>query len=137
MSGCSYLGGDARVAGFEAMRPSVIVVDDDGAFRDLASRMLAGMGFAVVAELGTFAAAVAAADELRPDAALIDVHLPDGDGVALARQLAALPSRARVVLTSSDVDAVSASAARDAGAVGFIAKVDLPSESLRAMLAGE
>jgi CheY-like chemotaxis protein len=137
MSGCSYLRGQGLLPRFEPMRPSVIVVDDDDAFRGLASRMLAGMGLAVVAEVATVAAAVAAADELRPDAALVDIGLPDGHGLALARQLAALPSRPRVVLTSSDPDAVSAAAARDAGAVGFIAKADLPSGSLQRMLAGE
>jgi CheY-like chemotaxis protein len=118
------------------MGHSVIVVDDDDAFRRLASRMLAGMGLAVVAEIGTVAAAVAAADGLRPHAALVDVNLPDGDGVDLARHLAALPWSPRVVLTSSDPDAVSQAAAREAGAVAFIAKADLPNESLRRMLAG-
>ena len=44
------------------------------------------MGMEVVAEAGTVASAVTAAAELRPDAALVDVGLPDGDGVTLARR---------------------------------------------------
>ena len=37
------------------------------------------------------ATGLAATTELRPDAVLVDVGLPDGDGIALARELAALP----------------------------------------------
>ena len=67
----------------------------------LAVRVLARMGLAVVGEAGDVAAAAAAAAELRPDAALVDVGLPDGDGIELAQQLVALPWQPRVVLTSS------------------------------------
>ena len=72
---------------------SVLVVDDDAIFRALARRMLGDCGLAVVGEAETVAAGMAAASELRPDAALVDVGLPDGDGIALARELAALPWR--------------------------------------------
>lgn len=119
-----------------AMSFSVLVVDDDLAFRGLATRMLVAMGLEVIAEAGTCAAAEAAAAQLRPDAALVDVGLPDGDGVALAERLAALPWSPRVVLTSSDRDASSPSAARGVGAMGFVAKDDLLSGTLRALLVG-
>lgn len=118
------------------MSCSVLVVDDDRDFRDLATRMLAGMGLAVVAEAGTCAEAAAAAAALRPDAALVDVGLPDGDGLVLARRLAALPWRPRVVLTSSDPDAATMAVARSIGAAGFIAKAELPNGSVRRMLDG-
>jgi CheY-like chemotaxis protein len=116
---------------------SVLLVDDDDAFRGLASRMLAGMGLTVVAEAATVAEAVAAAEALRPDAALVDIGLPDGDGLALARRLTALPWRPRVLLTSSDRDAATPEHARDAGAVGFLAKDELPNGTLRALLTGD
>ena len=119
------------------MRCSVLLVDDDREFRGLAGRMLADMGLAVVAEAGTCAAAAVAAAELRPHAALVDVGLPDGDGVALAQQLAALPWRPRVVVTSSDPDAADSVTIRCIGATGFLAKEDLPNGSLRTLLAGE
>jgi CheY-like chemotaxis protein len=119
------------------MRLSVLVVDDDHAFRELAIRMLEGMGLHVVGEAGTFAAGAAAAVELRPDAALVDVRLPDGDGFRLAERLAALPWGPRIVVTSSDPDSDAPEAALRAGAVGFVAKADLPDGSLRRMLAGE
>jgi CheY-like chemotaxis protein len=115
---------------------SILVVDDDDAFRGLASRMIAGMRLGRVAEAATVATALAAAVELRPCAALVDVGLPDGDGVTLATELSSLPWAPRIVLTSSDPDAVSPASAVRAGAVGFVPKEDLASGKLRAMLEG-
>jgi DNA-binding NarL/FixJ family response regulator len=119
------------------MSRTVLVVDDDPDFRRLAARMLRAMGMEVVAEAGTVASALKAAADLRPDAALVDVGLPDGDGVTLAGELAALPWRPRIVLTSSDPDATSPESARSVGAAGFIAKDRLPDGTLRSMLADE
>jgi DNA-binding NarL/FixJ family response regulator len=120
-----------------AMPPTVLVVDDDGDFRVLAVRMLVGMGLDVVGEADTLDSGFAAASRLRPECALIDVNLPDGNGVDLAERLVALPWRPRVVLTSSDPDATSDAAVRRLGAVGFIAKDELPTGALGTMLAGE
>ena len=89
------------------MRPSVLVVDDDPVFRDLARRLLAADGLEVVAEAESLAGALDAAHALRPDAVLVDIDLPDGDGLTLARRLSALPWRPRIVLTSTDPDAAS------------------------------
>jgi len=119
------------------MACSVLVVDDDRDFRRLAARMLASLELAVVGEAGTVAEAEALAAELRPDAALVDVGLPDGDGLELAERLAALPWRPRVVITSSDAEATSPAGARALGAIGFVAKGNLLNGSLRGMLTGE
>jgi CheY-like chemotaxis protein len=114
----------------------VLVIDDDATFRELAVSMLEGMGLSVVGEADTVAAGAAAANELRPQAALVDVALPDGSGVALASELAALPWRPRIVLTSVDAEAVTEVRARSAGAAAFIAKHDLPDSRLRSLLVG-
>src|SRR4051812_15691507 len=66
---------------------SVLVVDDDATFRQLAIRLLAGLGYRVVGEAGSVAEALVRADELRPDAVLVDIGLPDGDGFSLTQQL--------------------------------------------------
>jgi DNA-binding NarL/FixJ family response regulator len=94
------------------------------------------MGLAVVGEAGTVEAATRAANTLRPESALVDVGLPDGDGVTLAGMLASLPWRPRIVLTSSDPDATTPADARSVGAASFIAKDDLPESGLRALLTG-
>jgi DNA-binding NarL/FixJ family response regulator len=117
-----------------AMNGSVLVVDDDPAFRHLAQRILDAFGFAVVGEAPTGAAALSAAGALRPDAVLVDVGLPDTDGVALARELTALPWRPRVVLTSTNAEAATASEVRSSGAEAFVPKNELPGAELGELL---
>ena len=116
---------------------SVLVVDDDPEFRKLAGRLLAASGLTVVGEADSVAAALAAAARLEPSAVLVDVELPDGDGVTLARELAALPWRPRVVLTSIDGDITTTDEARNAGARAFVHKTELPNAPLAQLLGGE
>ena len=118
------------------MTTSVLVIDDDPAFRHLAVRMLEGIGLSVVGEADTVEAAGEAARALRPEAALVDVGLPDGSGVTLAVELAGLPWGPRIVLTSNDRGAVSEELVRSSGAAAFIAKEDLAGSRLRALLTG-
>jgi DNA-binding NarL/FixJ family response regulator len=118
------------------MHRSVLVVDDDPAFRELAHRLLSAFGLVVAGEAASVAAAMAAAASLRPGAALVDVQLPDGDGVSLARELTALPWRPRVVLTSSDAEAATPADVRSSGAEAFVPKDLLPNASLAHLLGG-
>jgi CheY-like chemotaxis protein len=118
------------------MQCRVLVVDDDAAFRELASALLRDAGLDVAGEASTYAEGAAAADALRPDAALVDVGLPDGDGLELARRIAALPWSPRVLVTSSDADATTDEAARELGAVAFLPKTELANGSLRELLTG-
>jgi CheY-like chemotaxis protein len=113
---------------------SVLVVDDDARFRDLATRVLAGWGHVVIGEAGSVEEALARAAELRPDTALVDIGLPDGDGFSLTRQLRVLPCPPRVILISSDSDRANAPAARRAGACGFFPKDELSDPALRRLL---
>jgi CheY-like chemotaxis protein len=119
------------------MAPSVLVVDDDPVFRDLARRVLAADGLTVVAEAESVASAIDVAHAVRPDAVLVDVGLPDGDGITLARRLASLPWRPRIVLTSTDADAASAEDLRRSGAGAFVAKHELPNAPLDRLLASD
>jgi CheY-like chemotaxis protein len=118
------------------MKCRVLVVDDDAAFRELASALLRALDLELVGEADTFAAGEASAQALRPDAALVDVGLPDGDGIELAQRIAALPWGPRVVLTSSDADVVTDARARALGAAGFLPKTELANGSLRSLLTG-
>jgi CheY-like chemotaxis protein len=116
---------------------SVLVVDDDACFRDLAARVLSGWGHEVVGEAATVADALDRAAELRPDVALVDIGLPDGDGFALTQRLRAMPWAITVVLISSDADRANAPAALRAGACGFVPKRDLPGLALRGLIEGQ
>ena len=119
------------------MSTSVLIVDDDPTFRVLARRLLTAAGLEVVGEAGDVAGGVAMAEQLRPDAALVDVGLPDGDGFGLARLLSALPWRPRVVLTSVEVDIASEGAVQGAGAEAVVPKADLPNAPLSCWLGDE
>jgi CheY-like chemotaxis protein len=116
------------------MTRSVLVVDDDPEFRELARRLLAASGLTVVGEADSVAAALVSAVQLKPSAVLADVELPDGDGLALARELAGLPWRPSIVLTSIDADITTTGEARLAGARAFVVKADLPDAPLAQLL---
>lgn len=116
------------------MADSVLIIDDDAAFRALAVTLLRDVGLNVVGEAETAASGSEAAARLRPDALLVDVMLPDGDGVTLARELAALPWRPRVLLTSSSADAAGAEEVGRTGAIGFVPKHELPGAPLAHLL---
>jgi DNA-binding NarL/FixJ family response regulator len=125
------------VASIASVTISVFLVDDDAGFRRLAARLLSSFGLTVVGEAATVAEAVDAVPTLRPEAILVDVGLPDGDGCILAETLAAMSWEPRVVLTSSDPDAVSDADARRAGAYGFVPKGELPDGRTRQLLVGD
>jgi DNA-binding NarL/FixJ family response regulator len=116
---------------------SVLLVDDDPTFRVLARRLLVASGLTVVGEADSVATALSTATRLEPSAALVDVGLPDGDGFTLAHQLAGLPQRPRVVLTSVDADVGEHDAVRRSGALAFVHKTDLPNAPLARLLGGE
>lgn len=116
------------------VKGSILVVDDDPEFRQLARRLLAAHGLTVVGEADSVAAALAAAVRWEPSAILLDVELPDGDGVTLARQLSALPWRPRIVLTSIDGEITTTVEAQRAGASAFVNKADLPGAPLARLL---
>jgi DNA-binding NarL/FixJ family response regulator len=116
------------------MGRNVLVVDDDAAFRSLARRLLITFGLAPAGEADSVSAALALADALRPDAVLVDIGLPDGDGVTLAGLLTALPWRPRVVLTSSDADAATPDDVQRSGAAAFVPKDQLPNAELFRLL---
>ncbi len=118
------------------MLSAVLVVDDDPDFLVLAARVLGEMGVQVVLTANDAAGAVGEVNAKRPDAALVDVGLPDRDGIDLARELTELPWGPQIVLTSTDPDAGRVIDLLD-GTIPFIPKEELASGTLRQLLTGE
>ena len=76
----------------------------------------------VIGEAGTAAAALAQIPALRPDVAILDVQLPDGDGVSVCREIRAeLPDVGCLMLTSHEDDRALFDAVM-AGAAGYVLK---------------
>jgi CheY-like chemotaxis protein len=119
------------------MAISILVVDDDPEFLSLITQILEESGMRVVATARDVHSAIAAADATRPEAALVDVGLPDREGIDLAYRLAALPWRPRVALTSNDRDAISAIQVDDHGPLPFVPKEELTNGQLRRLLGFE
>ena len=103
----------------------MLIVDDDATFRRLARLVLGAQGVVVVAEASSVAEARSTAMRVKPDGALVDVELPDGDGFALAGELDAMPWRPRVVVTSVHGSTGAPSQAERNGAQAFVSKADL------------
>jgi DNA-binding NarL/FixJ family response regulator len=120
---------------------SVFLLDDHEIVRRGISQLLESADdIAIVGEAATAAQALARVPALRPDVAILDVRLPDGDGVTVCRDIraAVTPPPACLMLTSySDDEALFG--AIMAGAAGYLLKqvtgVDLVG-AVRAVAAG-
>ncbi|MFD6531004.1 response regulator [Streptomyces sp. NPDC060184] len=111
----------------------IVVVDDDPGFRRIATTLLTARGLRVVAESGDGASALAAVREHRPDGLLLDLHLPDLDGLTLAGLLSREDDPPQIVLTSTDKSFWSEEELENAGIRSFVAKDRLFDADLRAL----
>jgi DNA-binding NarL/FixJ family response regulator len=114
----------------------VALADDQqlirGGFRSL---LEAEPDLEVVGEAGTGREAVALVTETRPDVVLMDIRMPDGDGLWATEQIVANPDLDGthvVVVTTFELDEYVAQAIR-AGASGFLVKDTEPVELIRAV----
>jgi len=99
----------------------VLVADDHSLFRDGLVSLLEAAGHQVVGQVGDGQAAVEAARRLDPELILLDVSMPNLDGLAALRQIKAERPHAKVVmLTVSDDDTLFE--ALEAGAQGYLLK---------------
>ena len=101
----------------------VLLVDDSDAFRRSAGRYLSHQGnceLVGTASSGNEALQKVAA--LHPDLVLLGVVMPDMDGLEVARRLRSQSSPPRVVMVTTQDDALDRKSAREAGADGFITK---------------
>lgn len=120
-------------------RRTVLIADDHPPTRAGVRAALSAGGFDVCAEVGDAAEAIAAAAELKPDIALLDIDMP-GDGIsAIAPILAAAPDTFVVMLTASEDGANLFRSLRE-GASGYLLKDTDPERlpiALKGVLEGE
>ena len=100
----------------------LMLADDHRMLREGLSRSMREQGFDIVGEAGDGAEAVSLALNVRPDVILMDVTMPEIDGVEACRQVRAqLPDTKVVMLTMHADQGVLTSAIR-AGATGYLVK---------------
>jgi NarL family two-component system response regulator LiaR len=100
----------------------VLLVDDEPRLRAQLGAVLADYGVAVIGEAGTGREGVELACRLRPDVVLMDLRMPELDGITATRELAAvLPSTPVIVLSAYEDPALMAEA-RQAGARAYLVK---------------
>lgn len=112
----------------------VLIVDDDPIFREAIAVALRKRGYDIVGTASSLSDARAAIAEESPDALLLDVNLPDGDGLSFTAGMRSDGSWPRILLTSSDPGAVPARLLRRSGATGFVAKAELAVTDLEPFL---
>lgn len=113
----------------------VLIADDHPLFRDGIVSLLEAAGMEVVGQAGNGREALQVARQTRPDVVLMDVHMPEVDGIEATRALKAeLPDIDVVMLTASSEDEHLVSALQ-AGAQGYLLK-NMTSDEFLSMLQG-
>jgi DNA-binding NarL/FixJ family response regulator len=120
---------------------SILIADDQTLFRSGLARLLdEDSRVQVIGQAGDGAEAVKQVAALKPDVVLMDLKMPNLDGVEATRQILAEHPEAKVlILTTFDADSYVVQALR-AGASGYVLKDSQPSaivSSVLAVMAGE
>ncbi|HEU4657222.1 MAG TPA: response regulator transcription factor [Capillimicrobium sp.] len=109
------------------------IVDDHEALREGLEALLEAGDVEVVGSAGNAAAALDLVEHARPDVALVDIGLPDGSGIDLARQLLERQPGLRVLLYTGETDAELLYRGLESGAQGYALKAGTREELVAAI----
>lgn len=113
----------------------IMIVEDHVLFREMMRGVCErDFGWTVVAETGNGTDAAKLAEEHQPDVVLLDLHLPDRDGLAVAEDLIRSRSSVRILIVSSRCDDYTLYRVERAGVHGFLDKNTSTPENLRMAL---
>jgi PAS domain S-box-containing protein len=105
----------------------ILIVDDHQTVRNGLRSLLSASGdYLVCGEAVDGIEAIRKAKELRPDLVLMDVSMPRMDGLEAARAILLDNPRSKIIIVSQNDPLVVARQAKQAGAVGFVGKANLP-----------
>jgi AmiR/NasT family two-component response regulator len=102
-------------------RARIVIADDESIVRTDLKEMLTSLGYLVVGEVGDGQSAVNLARELKPDVVLMDIKMPDLDGIEAAKILTE-EQIAPVVLLTAYSQKELVDRAKEAGVVGYLIK---------------
>jgi two-component system, NarL family, response regulator DevR len=100
----------------------VVIIDDHPMVREGLRTMLDDDGIEVVGEAGTMAEALREVRRARPDVLLLDVELPDGDGLATLPDLKRAAPGASVLIVTMHAERALVRRAIEMGAAGYVLK---------------
>ncbi len=107
----------------------ILLVDDEPELRKLVIDILSDDGFTNIIDSGTVQTGLIFARQEKPDLAILDVMLPDGDGFSLMKKLRAFTNIPVIFLTAKD-EAADKLAGLGLGADDYVVKPFLPQELL-------
>jgi DNA-binding NarL/FixJ family response regulator len=118
----------------DEVRPSILIVDDNERFLEVASISLDRDGFDVVGTARTGAQAMRLAEDLRPHVVLVDIGLGNESGFDLARELVGVHGDGRVLLISTHAEEDFTDLIEASPAIGFLSKSELSADAIQALL---
>lgn len=106
----------------------ILIVDDEVFFRQVLRDMLGTIGFTVVAEAANGNEAVEQFRRHRPHVTIMDIYMPEKNGIDATREMIAIDSNAKVLVCSASDFDCDTQAALDVGAKAIILKPFAPKE---------
>ena len=122
------------------MRSTILIVDDHAMFRDGVRGLLERKGFQVVGEAADGHEAMAAVRELSPDLVIMDITMPNVDGIEATREIMVNSPNTKVIALSIHGGKRFVENMLQAGATGYVLKDSVPVqlvEAVNAVLKGE
>ncbi|CAG1066470.1 Transcriptional regulatory protein DegU [uncultured bacterium] len=111
----------------------IFIADDHPVFRNGIKSVLSGSDYDVVGEADNGNTALKAISVMKPDIAILDITMPDLDGIAVTRRVAEEVPGTRVIILSMHADLNHPIEAFRAGALGYVLKDSDPGELLKAV----
>jgi DNA-binding NarL/FixJ family response regulator len=115
------------------MTATILVVDDHEMFRDGIRRLLERNGFNVIGEAGDGREAMTAVRELSPDLVVMDISMPNVDGITATREIIASSPDTKVIALSIHGGRRFVENMLQAGAAGYILKDSAPKQLVEAV----
>jgi DNA-binding NarL/FixJ family response regulator len=123
-----------RVSSCSPTLVRILLVDDFERFRNLTSSLLGKQpGFQIVGDALDGQEAVQKAEELKPDLVVLDIGLPQMNGIDAARQIRLVSPDSKILFLTGNDDPEVAREALGTGATGYVAKSDAAVELLNAV----
>lgn len=119
---------------------TIIIADDHTIIREGLAKILESEGFKVIAQASNGNKAISVIKEHKPDAAVLDINMPEKDGLAVLKEIRKSKIETKAIMLTAHDNEKIFNTAMDAGAYGYLLKEDASSdltECLHKVIKGE